>query len=194
MDTIATTVGKVNDNCCSERVCLCSLMWGVELPLGRRVKLTLGRRVTLIFGWIVERALGWRTELTFGWRVENIFGRRVELTFGWIVFFTLGKVLSSLWAEEFFLLFLFPGTSIGSALRPAIFTLCTLFGRMPGIEPELLRLQPGVLPMSYTHPMLRLQSCLIHCTIYCIKFRQTSTIKKFTCWPNSCCSVLTYLL
>ena len=27
-----------------------------------------------------------------------------------------------------------------------------MFGRMPGIEPELLRPQPGVLPMSYTQP------------------------------------------
>ena len=33
-----------------------------------------------------------------------------------------------------------------------VFTLCTIFGRMPGFEPELLRLQPRVLPMSYTHP------------------------------------------
>ena len=26
--------------------------------------------------------------------------------------------------------------------------LCTIFGRVPGIEPELLQPQPGVLPMS----------------------------------------------
>ena len=38
-------------------------------------------------------------------------------------------------------------------LCPEIFTLCTIFGRMPGFELELLRQQPGVLPMSYTHPM-----------------------------------------
>ena len=31
-------------------------------------------------------------------------------------------------------------------------TFFTLFGRMPGSEPELLRPQIGVLPMSYTHP------------------------------------------
>ena len=31
-----------------------------------------------------------------------------------------------------------------------VFTLCTIFGRMLGFEPELLmQLQPGVLPMSY---------------------------------------------
>ena len=48
----------------------------------------------------------------------------------------------------FIKLFLFPG----SALRPKNFTLCTIFGRMPGIEPELLRPQTGVLPMSFTHP------------------------------------------
>ena len=35
---------------------------------------------------------------------------------------------------------------------PGGFTLCTiLVGRMPEFEPELLRLQPCVLPMSYTH-------------------------------------------
>ena len=51
----------------------------------------------------------------------------------------------------FFKLFLFPRLG-GSALRPKIFTLCTIFGRMLGIEPELLRTQRGVLPMSYTHP------------------------------------------
>ena len=28
---------------------------------------------------------------------------------------------------------------------------CTIFGRMPGFEPDLLRLKPGVLPMSITH-------------------------------------------
>ena len=42
-------------------------------------------------------------------------------------------------------------------LRPGIFnlSLCTIFGRMPGFKPELLRPQPGVLPVSYTHPFLR---------------------------------------
>ena len=34
------------------------------------------------------------------------------------------------------------------------YTLYTIFGRMPGIEPELLQSQPGVLPMSYTHQIL----------------------------------------
>ena len=38
-------------------------------------------------------------------------------------------------------------------LRPGIFTLCTIFGKMPEFEPELLQPQPGVLPMSYTHPV-----------------------------------------
>ena len=45
-------------------------------------------------------------------------------------------------------LFLLPGSRI---LRPGFYTICTIFGRMPGFEPELLQLQPGVLPMSYTH-------------------------------------------
>ena len=42
-------------------------------------------------------------------------------------------------------------------LRPGIFnlSLCTIFGRMQGFKPELLRPQPGVLPVSYTHPFLR---------------------------------------
>ena len=35
---------------------------------------------------------------------------------------------------------------------PEIFTLFSIFGRMPGFEPELLRPQPGVLPMRYAHP------------------------------------------
>ena len=35
---------------------------------------------------------------------------------------------------------------------PGIFTLCTIFGRIPGFEPELIRPPPGVLPMSFTHP------------------------------------------
>ena len=28
----------------------------------------------------------------------------------------------------------------------------TIFGRIPGFEPELMRPRPDVLPMSYTHP------------------------------------------
>ena len=32
------------------------------------------------------------------------------------------------------------------------FTLCTIFGRIPEFKLELLRLQPGVLSMSYSHP------------------------------------------
>ena len=38
---------------------------------------------------------------------------------------------------------------------PQDFILCTIFGRMLVIEPKLLRLQPGVLPMSYTHPQVK---------------------------------------
>ena len=36
--------------------------------------------------------------------------------------------------------------------RPEFFTLCTIFGRMPGFETELQQTQPSVLPMIYTHP------------------------------------------
>ena len=48
-------------------------------------------------------------------------------------------------------------------LRPGGFTLCSIFGRMPGIEPELLRPQPGVLPMSYTHNFLFFSIFLSYC-------------------------------
>ena len=33
-----------------------------------------------------------------------------------------------------------------------VFTLCTKFGGVLGFEPKMLQPQPGVLPMSYTHP------------------------------------------
>ena len=52
----------------------------------------------------------------------------------------------------FFKLFLYPGSRTPSR----VCTLFTIFGRMQGIEPELLRPQPGVLPMSYTHPYIDL--------------------------------------
>ena len=44
-----------------------------------------------------------------------------------------------------------PRVKEGPLSAPRILTLCTIFGMMQGIEPELLRLQLGVLPMSYTH-------------------------------------------
>ena len=57
----------------------------------------------------------------------------------------LGMFLKTLFCSQF------------PVLRPGIFnlSLCTIFGRMPGFKPELLRPQPGVLPVSYTHPFLR---------------------------------------
>ena len=39
-----------------------------------------------------------------------------------------------------------------SLSAPRFYFVFTIFGRMPGIEPELLRPQPGMLPMSYSHP------------------------------------------
>ena len=56
--------------------------------------------------------------------------------------------------EIFLELFLFLGSSKDRSPSRDFsdFTLCTIFGRRPGFEPELLRLQQGVLPMSYTHP------------------------------------------
>ena len=60
---------------------------------------------------------------------------------------------------SFLKLFLFPGSRTPSRG----FTLCTIFGRMPGIEPELLRPQPGVLPMSYTHIFLSFSIFLSYC-------------------------------
>ena len=50
-------------------------------------------------------------------------------------------------------LFLNSFCSQGSVLRPGIFTLCTIIGRMPGLESELLRSQPGVLPINYLSPL-----------------------------------------
>ena len=42
---------------------------------------------------------------------------------------------------------LFPGSRRVRSLS-CVFTICTIFGRMPGFEPEWLRLQSGVLPLS----------------------------------------------
>ena len=52
----------------------------------------------------------------------------------------------------FFKLFLFPGLRNVPLSSPRFLLYIQNFGRMPGIEHELLRPQPGVLPMSYTHP------------------------------------------
>ena len=50
---------------------------------------------------------------------------------------------------------------------PRDFTLWILFGRAPGIEPELLRPQPGVLPKSYyTHTSLTILLCLVRIQIF----------------------------
>ena len=62
----------------------------------------------------------------------------------------------------------------GSALPLEIFTLCTIFGRMPGTELELLRPQPGVLLMSYTHG---LHFYVIYMTQLCIE-SLCDTLKK----------------
>ena len=40
-------------------------------------------------------------------------------------------------------------------LRPGFYTLCIIFGRMPGFEPELLGLQPGVLPVPHSYVVQR---------------------------------------
>ena len=65
---------------------------------------------------------------------------------------------------------------------PEIFTLCTIFDRMLGIEPELLPPQPGVLPMSYTHPYERYTSlfCVWHCPFkgLCRCFRNRVSIPR----------------
>ena len=42
----------------------------------------------------------------------------------------------------------------GSVSPPQVFYFMYIIGRVPGFEPEMLRLQPGVLPLSYTHPLL----------------------------------------
>ena len=76
--------------------------------------------------------------------------------------------------KGFFKTILCPGLA-GSALRPIGCTLYNI-GRMPGFEPKLLRLQPGVLPMSYTHPYNELHTSLneLH----------TSYGRSFKCRPS----------
>ena len=52
-----------------------------------------------------------------------------------------------------FLLTLFVPRVRSPSLHPTFFYFmyCTIFGEMPGFEPEMLRQQPGVLPKSYTY-------------------------------------------
>ena len=73
--------------------------------------------------------------------------------------------------------------SWGPLLRPRIFTLCTLqyllFGRMPGFEPELLRPQPGVLPLSYTH-LLFYSACSLGLNFECA----ISLPRNYVCWRD----------
>ena len=48
-----------------------------------------------------------------------------------------------------FYTFIVPRVKEGPLSVPSFyFTVCTVFGRMPGFEPEVLRPQPGVLPIS----------------------------------------------
>ena len=82
--------------------------------------------------------------ILYKWLVVGILTLKSNSPFVVFVSYFLTPLLVIHWT------FLFPGLG-GSALHPEIFTLCTIFGRMPGIEPELLQPQPGVLPMSYTH-------------------------------------------
>ena len=58
--------------------------------------------------------------------------------------------------------------------------ICTIFGRMPGIEPELLRLQPDVLPMSFTHPWMSYTHPSHPNPVTWLP------MKKNSCYPNSC--------
>ena len=70
---------------------------------------------------------------------------------------------------EFQIFFFNSFCSHAPVLRPGICTLCTIFGRMPGFKPQLLRLQPGVLPMSYTHPYFHDQWDFTDLTPLCCK-------------------------
>ena len=56
--------------------------------------------------------------------------------------------------------------SQGPVHRSWVFTLFTMLSSMPGFETELLRPQPGVLPMSYTHSLLLLIYSLQKHTVF----------------------------
>ena len=61
---------------------------------------------------------------------------------------------------------------------PRDFTLCTIFGRMPGIKPKLLQPQPGVLPMSYTHPKGRFVSVFSRHSLKFVIIGQSSSFEN----------------
>ena len=53
-----------------------------------------------------------------------------------------------------FLTLFVPRVKEGTLFVPSLYLMySTVFGRMPEFESELLRPQPGVLPISYTHPI-----------------------------------------
>ena len=94
----------------------------------------------------------------------------IQFTFYTFVFYTVRFLYCSLFKRSFFIIqnlsFLKIKTYTGidtffnnspTLFDPRVpFTAVgvTIFGRMPGIELELLRPQPGVLPMSYTHSLI----------------------------------------
>ena len=62
--------------------------------------------------------------------------------------------LQGLLSKQIFL-FKYSFCSQVPVLRPGFYTLCIIFGRMPGFEPELLGLQPGVLPVPHSYVVQR---------------------------------------
>ena len=94
----------------------------------------------------------------------------IHLFFIRFVFYTVCFLYSSLIIRQFFIIqnlsFLKIRTDTGidtifnnfptlfDPRVPFIVPGVTIFGRIPGIELELRRPQPGVLPMSYTHSLI----------------------------------------
>ena len=60
------------------------------------------------------------------------------------------------YSSSFLKLFLFPGLGMVRFLSQ-VFTLCTIFGRMPGFEPELLRLHVARRTTNELHTSLNCQ-------------------------------------
>ena len=77
------------------------------------------------------------------WRLSTASVQRFYLLSIW--------TLPSLWQLRHFFNTLFV-LKVKEGPHSDILTLCIIFGGMPGFKPEILRPQPGVLPMSYTHP------------------------------------------
>ena len=80
------------------------------------------------------------------------------------------------WVSHF--LFIFLNNFLVPRFRSPswVFTLCTIFGRMPGFEPELLRLQPGLLQRK-----LRLVVLYWNIISFCSRIVLKLNFRRFHC-------------